>query len=179
MIPVWTAWLTGFAPNDAGRNFFDRIRCFAFDRPLAIDRLTEHVQHASQQTFARRDLQQLARVPNFIAFVYFRIITEDDCADFGFFEVQRQARDAMAEIEHLVQLCAVEPFNLSHAISDFANCPDVLFREWWLLPRDLALNFLQQRRHKNYLTVLTGFKSFPLWPQDGPGRFRHKHRCPP
>ena len=54
------------------------------------------------------------------------VIAEDDRADFGFFQVQRQADDAVAEIEHLVEHRVGQAFDLGHAVADLADDADVL-----------------------------------------------------
>ena len=69
MMPVCTGWLTGFAPDDAGRDFFDRISDVALDRAFAVDRLAERVDDAAEQAFADGHLQQLAGGADFVAFL--------------------------------------------------------------------------------------------------------------
>ena len=54
------------------------------------------------------------------------VIAQNDRADFGFFEVQREADDAVAEIEHLVEHGVGQAFDLGHAVADFAHDADVL-----------------------------------------------------
>ena len=55
-------------------------------------------------------------------------------ADFGFFEVQRQAGDAVAEVEHLVEHRIGQAFDLGHAVADFADDADILLRRRVLAP---------------------------------------------
>ena len=55
------------------------------------------------------------------------VIAENDRADFGFFEVEREADDAVAEVEHLVEHRVGQAFDLGHAVADFADDADVLF----------------------------------------------------
>ena len=87
-------------------------------------------------------LQQLAGGADFGAFLDLGVIAEDDRADFGFFEVQREAEDAVAEVEHLVEHRVGEAFDLGHAVADFADDADVLFRRRGLGARDLGFDFL-------------------------------------
>jgi hypothetical protein len=72
------------------------------------------------------------------------VIAENDRADFGLFEVQRQAGDAVAEVQHLVEHRVGQAFDLGHAVADFADDADVLFGRRGLGARDLGFNFLQQ-----------------------------------
>ena len=70
------------------------------------------------------------------------VIAENDRADFGLFEVQRQADDAVAEVKHLVEHGVGEAFDLGHAVADFADDADVLFGRRGLGARDLGFDFL-------------------------------------
>ena len=133
----------GFAPDDAGRDFFHRIKRGFLDRPFAVHRLAEHVHHAAEQALAHRHGEQLAGGLDFLAFVDAEIIAEDDRADFGFFEVEREADDAVAEVEHLVEHRVGETFDLGHAVGDFADGADVLLRHRRLDAGDLGFDFLQ------------------------------------
>ena len=70
------------------------------------------------------------------------VIAENDRADFGFFEVQREAGDAVAEVEHLVEHRVGQAFDLGHAVADFANDADVLLGRRGFDAGDLRFNFL-------------------------------------
>ena len=70
------------------------------------------------------------------------VIAEDDRADFGFFEVQREADDAVAEVEHLVEHRVGQAFDLGHAVADFADDADVLLRDRRFDAGDLRFDFL-------------------------------------
>ena len=54
--------------DDAGRDFFHRIKGLGLDRSLVIERLTERVHDAAEQCFADRNLKKLAGRFDFIAF---------------------------------------------------------------------------------------------------------------
>ena len=96
--------LTDATPLDhARRNFFQWIKRFGFDRPLAIERLTNGVNDAAEKRFADWDLKELPRGPGFVAFGYLRIIAEQNRADFRFFQVQRDTKNAIREFDHLVE----------------------------------------------------------------------------
>ena len=70
------------------------------------------------------------------------VIAEDDRADFGFLQVERQADHAVAEIEHLVEHRVGEAFDLGHAVADFADGADVLFCRRGFRASDLGFDFL-------------------------------------
>ena len=76
-----------------------------------------------------------------------RVVAEDDDADLGLFEVQRQAGDAAAEVEHLVQHHVAEPFDLGDAVADLADDADALLGRRGLGAGDLRFDFLDQVGH--------------------------------
>ena len=115
--------------DDPGRELFDGIRRVARDRALAVERRAERVDDASEQALADRDLQQLARAADLVAFLERRVVAEDDDADFGLVERQREAGDAVTEIDHLVQHHVRQPFDSGDAVADLADRPDALLRE--------------------------------------------------
>ena len=87
------------ALDDAGRDFFQRIKRLRFDRALAIERLAERVHDAAEQAPCRPAPGEacrsfwLRRLP-----MTLRGIAEQNRADFGFFEVERETEDAAREI---------------------------------------------------------------------------------
>ena len=146
-MPVWTGWLIGRRRMTPGREFLDRVGDRALDRPLVVERLAQRVDDAAQQSLAHRYLQQLARAANFAAFLELRVVAEDDHANLGFVEVQRQARDAGSEVQHLVEHDVGEAFDAGDAIADFADDADVLLDRDGGGSGNLRLDFLHQIRH--------------------------------
>ena len=142
MMPVCTGWLTGLAPDDAGSDFLDRIGDVALDRPFAIDGLAQRVHDAAQQPLAHRHLQQLAGGADLVALLELGVVAQNDDADFGLFEVQRQAGDAVAEVEHLVEHRVGQALDLGDAVADLADDADVLLGRRRLGACDLRFNFL-------------------------------------
>ncbi len=132
-----------FALDDARRDFFDRIAGFALDRSLAVHRLAEHVDDASQQTLADGHLKQSAGGADSLPFLDAGIIAQNDGADFGLLEIERQAGDAIAEVEHLVEHGVGEALDLGDAVADFTHSADVLFGHRSFYPGDLGFDFLQ------------------------------------
>ena len=63
-----------------------------------------------------------------LAFLDAGVIAQDDRADLGLLQVQRQAGDAVAEIEHLVVHGVGQALDLGHAVADLADDADVLLR---------------------------------------------------
>ena len=135
------------APHDAGRDFLDRVGGVAGDRPFSVDRLAEHVHDAAEQSLADRHLQQLAGRADLVALLQRRVVAEDDDADVGFLEAQRQAGDAVAEVEHLVEHDVAETFDTGDAVADLANDADAPFDGGGLGAADLRFDFLEQAGH--------------------------------
>src|SRR5262249_56701761 len=63
-------------------------------------------------------------------------------------EVQGEARDAVAEVDHLVQHRVGQAFDPGDPVADLPDHPDVLLHGGGLGPRDLRLDFLQQCVHR-------------------------------
>jgi hypothetical protein len=145
MMPVCTGWLTDLRLMMPGR-FFRRDKRFAVDRAFAVDRLAEGVDDAAQQALPTGTWSSLPVVrtswPSDAG-----VIAQDDGADFGFLQVQRQADDAVAEVQHLVEHGVGEALDLGHAVADFADGADVLAGDAGFKARNLGFNFLQQCTH--------------------------------
>ena len=164
----------GLPADDPGRDLFNRIRDVARDRALAVDRFAEGVDDAAEEALADRHREQLARCLDLAAFLELRVVAEDDDADLGFFEVQRQADDALPEVEHLVQHHVAEPFDLGDAVADLADDADGLLRGCGLGAGDLRFDFLDQVGHDlSYLALTVGHRLT----RAGRARCRRRRRC--
>ena len=146
MMPVCTGWLTGLALDDAGRDLLDRIELrLPVIGPLPSSGSPRRVDDAAEQALADGHREQLARSRrDLAAFLELRVIAEDDRADLGLLEVQREADDAVAEVEHLVEHRVGEAFDLGHAVADLADDADVLLGGRRFGSRDLGFDFLDQ-----------------------------------
>ncbi len=71
----------------------------------------------------------------------FRVVAEDDDADLGLVQVQRQTRDALAEVEHLVEHGVRKALDLGDAVADFADDADALLGGRGLGAGDLRFDF--------------------------------------
>ena len=71
------------------------------DRPLAVDRLPERVDHAAEQRLADRHLGDAAGAPDLVAFLDGLLLAEDGGADVVLLEVQHDAVDAVRELDQL------------------------------------------------------------------------------
>ena len=145
----------GFALHDAGRDFLNRVKSTFFDRAFAIHRAAETVHHATEQSLADGHGKQFAGGLDLRALMHAKVIAEDDCADFGFFEVQRETDHAAAEVQHLVGHRVGETFDLGHAVGAFANDANVLPVHLRLHAGDLRFDFLEEVAH---IKSISGFQ---------------------
>ena len=113
--------------DNAGRNFFERIKRFAFYRPFIVERLTERVHDPAKQSFADRNREQPPRRLSFIAFGNFRRVAEQNRADLGLFQVQGETEHAVRELDHFIQHDIAQTFDASDAVTGFAHDADVAF----------------------------------------------------
>src|SRR5262249_26363294 len=89
--------LHGLAGDDAGRLHLDPAGVLGFDRPLAVDRLTERVHDAAEQSLTDRHLGDAAGPAYLVAFLDDLLLAHDRDTDVVLFEVQRDAVHAVRE----------------------------------------------------------------------------------
>src|SRR5206468_7384624 len=109
------------------RDFLQRIKGIGFDFAFAIERFSERVNHATKQSFADWDGEQTTGGLGFIPLRDFSGITEQDCTDFRFLEVQRQAVDAPGKFNHFIQHHVAQSFDARDAVTGFPDNADVAF----------------------------------------------------
>ena len=107
-----------------------------------------------------------------------RVVAEDDDADFGLLEVERQAGDAVAEVEHLVEHDVVEALDLGDAVADLADHPDGLPGRRGPGFRDLASISLTRSAMVIASTVPRA-TSVNRWRRGVRARCRRRRRCRP
>ena len=125
MMPVCTGWLTDRRLMMPGAIFSTGINDVRLDRPLAVDRLAQHVHHAAQQPLADRHLEQAARGLDLGALGHFGKIAQQHAADLGFLEVQRQAEEAVGELDQLVEHDVAQAFDLRDAVAALPHDPGI------------------------------------------------------
>jgi hypothetical protein len=87
-------------PDDARSNLFDLVGQLGVDRTLAVDRLTERVDHAAEQLRTDRNFENAARALDGVAFGDVLVFTENHGTDGVALEVQRQAKGVAGEFQH-------------------------------------------------------------------------------
>jgi hypothetical protein len=173
MMPVWTGWLTFLRVMIPGGGLLHRIGGVGLDRPFAVERLAERVHHAPEQALAHRHLQQLAGATDLVALLELRVVPQDDHADLGLVEVEREAGDAVAQVDHLVEHRVGQALDAGHAVADLPDHADALLGGVRLRARDLGFDFLQQVAHQD----LSG--SVPAARRAPSECFRRRRRCRP
>jgi len=116
----------GLPDDDAGGDPLDGIGFLGGDRALAVDRVAEGVDRAAEQRFADRHRQQAAGGLHLVALLQLGDVAQDDAADLGFFQVERDADGTAGELHHLVVHHLREAFDLGDAVRDRADDAGVL-----------------------------------------------------
>ena len=132
----------GFASDNAGGDFLDRIGDLGFDRTFAIERLAKDVHDAAEHGFADWNLKEFTSRADFVAFLDPGVVAENNHADFSFFQVQSEADDAVSEVEHFIEHRVGETFDFGHTVANFANGSDVLLHRRGFYTGDLGFNIL-------------------------------------
>ena len=131
--------LTG---NDARSLNFNAHALVSNDRALAVDRVAETVNHATEQALADRNVHDGAGALNSIALADFSVGAENHDTDVVGFEVQGHALNAIGEFDHFTGLDLVESVDAGNAVTDREDRTD--FRDLGLGAEagDLVLNDL-------------------------------------
>src|SRR5205809_4376784 len=136
------------ATHDPWSDLRDRIGDFARDRSLAVQRLTERVHDPAEQPLTDRHLEQLTGRANLAALFELGIVAENDDADVGLLETERQPRDAVAEIEHRAEHDIAQTLDTGDTVADLPNDPYILPGRDGLRVADARFDFLHQGAHR-------------------------------
>ena len=147
MMPVCTGWLTLFRLMTPGAIFSSGYATSDLIGPLPSSGWPERVHHATEQPFADRHLQKFAGRLGFVAFHDLRRVAEEDRADFGFFEVEREPKDAAREFDHFVQHDVAQTFDARDAVTGFADNADVALARRGFEAGDLRFDFFEDTAH--------------------------------
>jgi len=88
-------------PDHARCHFLDRIGQLSIDRALAIDRVTQGIDHATQQFRTYRNFEDTAGALGAHAFGQAQVVTQNHSTDGVLLQVQCHAEDAARELNHL------------------------------------------------------------------------------
>ena len=112
------------AIDDARRETLDRQELLRLNRPLAVNRLTERVDDATEHLVADRHRDDASGALDGVAFLDLLEVAEQHGADAVFFEVQRNAEHAVRELEHLAGHRALDAMHARDTITDRDNASD-------------------------------------------------------
>src|SRR6202011_1324222 len=113
-----------FARNDAGRLDVDTLAFRRLDRPLAVDRIAERIDHAAEQALANRGIDDGAGALDGLAFLDLAVSAEDHDADVVGLQVERHAAGAVLELDHFPRLDVVEAVDAGNAVADGQHLSD-------------------------------------------------------
>jgi hypothetical protein len=124
LMPVWTGVSTPLAGDDAGGDALDRAGGRGGDRALVVQRATERVHDAAEQTDADGYFDDATGRLDRVAFLDVDWVAQDDRADRLLFEVEGHAHDAAGELEQLRARRAGEAVDLGDAVADLDDRAD-------------------------------------------------------
>jgi len=106
------------APDDTRRNLLDRRALGGLQIAFAVDRLTQRVDHASEQVFADRYFQDALGAADGVAFRDVLVCAHDHRADRILLQVQRQTVGVAREFDHFAGHHVRQPVNAGDAVGE-------------------------------------------------------------
>ncbi len=88
-------------PDHARRDFLDRVGGLGIDRALAIDRVAQRIDHATQQFRTNRNFEDTAGALGAHAFGQAQVVTQNHGTYGVLLQVQCHAEDTARELDHL------------------------------------------------------------------------------
>ena len=122
--PVCSGSLTGDRSTTPGAMRSISRVVLRGDRPLAVDRLAERVDHAADQLLTDRDRDDPVGALDGVAFLDLGVLAEEHRADALFFQVQGDAEDTVGKLEHLAGHRLFDAVDARDAVADRHDRPD-------------------------------------------------------
>ena len=110
-----------FTFNDAGRLDFDLAVSVGLDLTLAVDRNTDTVDHAADQCFTNRNLDDPLGALDRIAFLDVFRVAEDRRTDVVFLEVKDHAHGVAGKLQQLAGHRLVQAMDTGNTVTDGDN----------------------------------------------------------
>ena len=85
--------------------------------PFAVDGLAQRVHHAADHRFAHRHGHDLAGAADFVAFLDLLIFAQQHGSHLVFFQVERDAGDAVRKLHHLARHHVLQAVNTGDAVA--------------------------------------------------------------
>ena len=111
--------------DDARRLELERSALIALDRPLAVERVPERVDDATEEAFADGHAHHRAGALHRLALLDVLPLAEERDADVVLLEVERDARHAVLELEPLERDAVLEPVDAGDAVADLEDGADL------------------------------------------------------
>ena len=116
--PVCIGSRTGWRSTTPGAIRSIGENCLRQNRALAVDRLAERVDHAAEHLLAHRHRDDAAGPLDRVAFLDLVVLAEQHDADAVLLEVQRDAEDAVRELQHLAGHGPLDAVHARDAVAD-------------------------------------------------------------
>ncbi len=105
---------------------------FGLDRAFAVDRLSERIDDAPEQRFADRNRRDAPGAADLVALFDLDVGAHDDDADVVLFEVERDALQAVRELDQLGGAHAAQAVDAREIRADLDDGADLVFLEFGL-----------------------------------------------
>src|SRR5690606_4680047 len=106
------------ARDDARRLGLHARALVGLDRALAVDRVAERIDYATEQALADRHVDDGTGALDAVTLADGGVGAEDNHADVVGFEVERHPLHAVGELDHLARLDLVEAVDARNAVAD-------------------------------------------------------------
>ena len=117
--------LDGLALDHARSLELERPALSGLDRAEPVERVAQRVDDAAEQARADRDAHDLAGTAHGLAFLDVLPLAEERCPDVVLLEVERDAGDAVLELESLERDAVLEAVDAGDAVSDLEDAADL------------------------------------------------------
>ena len=125
LMPVCSGSFTGWRSTTPGAlNSSGRVS-LRLERRAAVDRVAERVDDAADQLLADGDAGDAAGAADGLALLDVLPLAEQRGADVVLLEVEREAGDAVLELEHLHRDRVLEPVDAGDAVADLEHGADL------------------------------------------------------
>src|SRR5439155_2336210 len=113
-------------PRDHARRLeFQRSPLLRFDRALAVERVSERIDDATEQRLADWNARHTARSPHRLALADVLPLAEDSHADVVLLEVESDPDHVVLELQHLRGDVVLEPVDAGDAVADLEHGADL------------------------------------------------------
>ena len=103
--------------DHARRDAFNGVVALVGDRTLAVDGISQRVDHAADHAFAHRNRHDAAGAPDLVAFLDVGVIAQHHRAHLIFFQVQRDARNAARELDQFARHDVFQTVNAGDTVA--------------------------------------------------------------